>query len=56
MDLARFQCLKCFYLWQSRPGPTECPACGHVYVKWLNYEEMRKEWDHNERITENNQS
>lgn len=50
MDLAHFQCLKCLYSWKDRPGPTQCPVCGHDYVKWLNYEQMRKEWNKNEQI------
>jgi len=52
MDIAHFQCLKCLHSWKSNPGPTQCPACRHDYVKWLNYEDMRKEWDKNERINE----
>jgi len=55
MGIAHFQCLKCLYSWTSNPGPTQCPACGHDYVKWLNYEEMRKEWDKNEQGTGSNQ-
>jgi len=43
--LAKFMCLKCFYKWEDNPGPTQCPSCNHLYVKWLNYEEMRKQWD-----------
>ena len=41
MTLAKNLCLKCKYEWEDRPGPhTKCPVCGHLYVKWLNYEEM----------------
>ncbi len=43
--LAEFICLKCKYRWKSDPGPTQCPKCNHDYVKWVNYELMRKEWD-----------
>jgi rubrerythrin len=43
--LAKFKCIKCDFLWESNPGPTQCPKCDHLYVKWLNYEQMRKEWD-----------
>jgi len=39
--IAYFQCLSCGYKWDSKPGPTQCPKCGHLYVKWLNY----KEWE-----------
>jgi len=42
--LAKFKCLECDCHWQSYPGPTQCPKCAHLYVKWINYEEMRKEW------------
>ena len=45
MIYATFKCLRCGYQWSNIPGPTECPYCNHLYVKWLNYEEMRKEWD-----------
>lgn len=45
--LAKFKCLKCLLWWKSKPGPTQCPVCGHLYVKWENYEEMRKEWNKN---------
>lgn len=47
--LAHFKCLKCGYEWDSNPGPTQCPKCGHLYVKWVNYEEMRKMWDEREK-------
>ena len=45
---ANFKCLKCGYHWEYYPGPTQCPMCGHLYVKWINYEEMRKEWNKKE--------
>ena len=54
MDIAHFQCLSCLYSWKSNPGPTQCPVCKHDYVKWLNYEDMRKEWDKNEQGTDRN--
>ncbi len=40
---AKFQCLSCNCKWEDKPGPTECPKCSHLYVKWLNYEKMKKE-------------
>ena len=40
--LARHFCLQCHYRWEGIHGPTQCPKCGHLYVKWLNYEEMKK--------------
>jgi len=45
MTYAEFRCLKCECQWRTMPGPTQCPRCAHLYVKWVNYEEMRKEWD-----------
>lgn len=36
---AKFRCLKCKHKWESDPGPTQCPRCGHLWVKWTNYEE-----------------
>jgi len=40
---AKFKCLKCNYFYEDIPGPTQCPKCGYLYIKWLNYEEWR-EW------------
>ena len=34
---AFFVCLGCCYKWSSDPGSTMCPKCGHLYVKWSNY-------------------
>jgi len=47
MMLAKFRCLKCNHIWKSNPGPTQCPVCNHLYIKWLNYEEMRNERNNN---------
>ena len=35
---AEYQCLSCGHAWDGKPGPVTCPKCGHVYVKWLNYD------------------
>lgn len=43
--LSCYNCLKCGYEWTSNPGPTQCPKCKNLYVKWINYEEMQKIWD-----------
>ena len=43
--MAEYLCLKCKHRWKEKlKGATQCPKCGHVYVKWLNYEEMEKVW------------
>lgn len=42
--LAKYRCLKCGFLWEGNPGPTQCPKCQHLYVKWKNIDKMRKEW------------
>jgi DNA-directed RNA polymerase subunit RPC12/RpoP len=47
---ANYLCLKCEHKWsesagptaflkpgQEHPDPTQCPKCGHLYIKWLNY-------------------
>lgn len=39
---ARFKCLRCNYLYFSNLGPTQCPKCGNLYVKWENYTEWRE--------------
>ena len=34
----RFKCLKCKHLFpRKKCGPTNCPKCGHLWVKWINY-------------------
>jgi rubrerythrin len=48
--LAKLRCLKCNYNWESQPGPTQCPDCDHLYVKWENYEEMVKSWNEDNGI------
>ena len=32
-----FLCLGCGHAWWDAPGPHGCPACGHLYVDWLNF-------------------
>ena len=33
-----YRCLRCALEWSElKKGPTQCPRCGHLYVKWLNY-------------------
>ena len=39
---SKYQCQKCEHKWEeANPGPTECPKCGHLYVDWLNFQEMK---------------
>ena len=38
--LAKYKCLKCFYEYEDKAGPTKCPRCEHLYVEWLNYEKF----------------
>jgi rubrerythrin len=45
--IAKFRCLKCGHKWEDKTGPTQCPKCWHLYVKWENYEELRKIWNKN---------
>ena len=34
------RCCRCGFEWRARPDPLTCPKCGHVYVKWVNYEQF----------------
>lgn len=49
MEICKFKCLRCNFRWPEKPNPTQCPKCYNLYVKWENYEEMRKYWDVNEK-------
>ena len=52
--IAKFRCMACAHEWSGLPGPnkrpphqresnpdTVCPACGSLYMAWLNFGEMR---------------
>jgi DNA-directed RNA polymerase subunit RPC12/RpoP len=39
---AEYKCLQCGFEWVSFTGPNWCPACGHNYVKWVNYKKWKK--------------
>ena len=41
---AKYKCLKCGFRYEIEPEVTQCSKCKHLYVKWLNYEEMHKLW------------
>lgn len=36
-----YQCLSnvCKQVWRDYTGPVTCPICGHIYVKWVSYEQ-----------------
>ncbi len=44
--IGHFKCLKCGYEWKNELSNfgTPCFRCAHKYVKWLNYEELRKKF------------
>ncbi len=44
MENAKYQCQKCKFKYEHQPRVTQCPQCGHLYVKWLNYEEMNEKY------------
>ena len=35
---ALYRCLRCLFEWKGKAGPVTCPKCGHLYVKWVDYE------------------
>jgi len=49
---AHFRCLSCDHQWSQPMGggkprnhdgpPGYCPACGHMWMKWENYEEFKR--------------
>ena len=43
--IAKYKCFKCGFVYYSLPGPTECPKCHNLYIKWLNYHELKKEYN-----------
>jgi uncharacterized protein with PIN domain len=46
MQFADNECMKCKHRWLDRPGVyaefQECPKCGSLYWKWLNFEDFTK--------------
>ena len=36
---ALYLCLRCGKRWRGKAGPTSCISCGHLYVKWLDFDE-----------------
>ena len=43
--LAQFKCLKCDYAWEQSTKHAQCPRCHHDYVKLINFEQLREEWN-----------
>jgi ribosomal protein L40E len=42
---AHYQCQQCMKEWALvSPRAHSCPHCSHVYVRWTNYDEWRKDW------------
>ena len=40
MLIGKYKCLKCEFEYEHPVHTTQCPKCGHLYVKWLNYDEL----------------
>lgn len=40
MKIAAYKCLSCSFEYKGRPGPTQCPVCNGLQIKWLNYEQL----------------
>lgn len=32
--------MKCGYYYEDETGATACKKCGHIYVEWLNWEDI----------------
>ena len=48
--------MKCNYRYTSMVYVTECPKCGHLYVKWLNFNKCMKKLEETKKITDVNDS
>jgi len=43
MIIRKYQCVQCNYHFDTDiSGMVICTQCGSVYVKWLNYEQLKK--------------
>jgi predicted RNA-binding Zn-ribbon protein involved in translation (DUF1610 family) len=42
MNAGKFKCKSCDHIWLSGYKMVTCPKCGHLYIIWLNYEELAK--------------
>jgi len=37
----KYRCQKCGHRFEiEKPGPVNCPKCGHLYIDWLNFKEV----------------
>ena len=44
----KYKGLKCGYEFELTPNrQASCIKCGHLYVKWVNYEELNRKYFHN---------
>ena len=39
-SIGHYRCQRCAHEWREQAGPVTCPACGHDYVSWLNYDDL----------------
>lgn len=42
--LGQFECCSCGYRYENSCYNTQCPKCGHLYVKWINYEKLAADY------------
>lgn len=35
---AHYRCLNCAHEWHQEPTMVTCGSCGHLYIKWVNFE------------------
>ena len=40
MEIGKYKCLKCEFEYEHPVRQTQCPKCRHLYVQWLNYDEL----------------
>ena len=38
--IGKYKCMKCGFEYKHPVRQTQCPKCKHLYVKWLNYDEL----------------
>ncbi len=40
---AHYRCVNCKHEWREKRTPLECQACGHLYVEWVNFNEIKEQ-------------